>query len=59
MLKRILLLKPWGDIPKGVVVEVDAERAAKLIEDGTGMDEEKAILHGDPTARKPKGVIKA
>lgn len=59
MLKRVLLLKAWGDFAKGDVVVVDPERAKRLIEDGTGMDEEEALLHGDPTAAPPAGVIHA
>lgn len=59
MLKRILLLKAWGEFVKGDVVEVDELRAARLIEDGTGMLDEQALLRGDPTAAPPAGVIDA
>lgn len=58
-MKRILLLEAWGEFKKGDVVEVDDLRAARLIEEGIGMLEEEALLHGDPTAAPPAGVIHA
>lgn len=58
-MKRIKLTKPWGERKAGEVVEVDNERGARLVEDGFGMSEEDAILHGDPTAPPPAGVIHA
>lgn len=39
MLKRVRLIEDWGPRKAGEVVEVDAVRAAKLVEDGLATED--------------------